>query len=1413
MMPRRFLVIALALLSLAVFGQSATAWDTKEFYHESDQEPGYQNWRSLWLCDPSVNIGRTTNCERNEHEWLTDRALSLAINGTNPWAIRSPTDLYVVDLNASFFRPDLVDGSDPNNFERSPSSWAGPLEERDLANPPHFAGVADFTYSIYDWINKNRLCPPHPRGNLTHCHNYSVWLGAGFNSSHFGSQAALSYRQLHQTALWAAGRAAQLRTALEQQDEATQAAFADNVREAELMALAYEGAAQHFLEDRWSTGHMWERWNAPDFRSNPYNNDIGQAAVIGAFTGIIHGSEAVLGQPLPLSSPLPSVGILGRDGVNPVEWQWAGSDENAYGVGDYRAEDMFDGRIGAGYGLYANTDWPLNVSTQRTAMMSCMAASFREVIEAFGTNANGGYGIDGVRIRDGAFNSNCLDTWATNWSIWKAWGALNASDTLTGTVVPYVVRTLLPSNAHIDPSEVDTNGIETAAQLFADYYGAPVSLTVDRASLARISSRIFWNGTFRPNGTDLARGGMGSFGHAQPGTYYGAPDYLEPLNLASLPATDPRGRDGNSIHGFFNRTFAGEICARSQASLFEQLRIEIRSARTSPEDRERARAVCQYLGQRIFAQTNADYSGGMRSYQVAPGTSAGARAPQQLAPVCAWQPTGAITSGPTDDTLPYYLHPGYVPFNGSSRAPNNEAWSDTFTSWGYAQQSIANWCDTTPVIDVIADDEERAREDIVAVVSDAGQRIELYGRNFGAGRGHVLIGQSWDDAIVVDDVVRWYDDRITFALNDQVEQIHFNDEDRAYVFVEKEVTESTASLPGRRTVGRFILQSDIPRPEIVSMRIFRGSEEFYSFERTEPPEDPGAHGTPPPNPDPGAFRPLTPGEIHVEIQFDSDIMTNDENTHFTLAGITIDGTWRGQRRWRGTFALPEGAEYAALRGRHPFSVNVRAREGGWIDGDPRNPGSEPDENNIVLVDTMPAHVERIEVRGGGRTVYRAQWTGGPDLDEVPNLTTPVMTDPERILRVDIARAAPAHGEGRLRLELSAPITEGTLAVQVGGATAELRQRGDDGTRWEGRFDYEEAQSGAIEGALPVRISGSDLADKGLDADPRSVAQIFPPGESSYLWARYEANRGDAASSHSGGTDTWHEIGEPPALSMVIILDASGSMGDNNRMANARDGIRQTLEGLPEDQSIELAGVVFTDCGSFQSTGFTRDLQRVRDFLTSASPSGGTPLADATTFARNLMASSANPGAENWRYVTFTDGQETCDGNVVAATQDFEKLLRDHRRTQEGRAPEEEDEDVARAPLPQVVCNPSSWRGYQVATEDNGTDLDDIKLYEHWYIERALPDGRCFARLETNMYYVHYGAIRDRAGVSARADWGINSRSSEETVDFGTSRLGAADLDRVRNAANALRGQTISLDTARGQIATAVDAALREGDGS
>ncbi len=140
--------------------------------------------------------------------------------------------------------------------------------------------------------------------------------------------------------------------------------------------------------------------------------------------------------------------------------------------------------------------------------------------------------------------------------------------------------------------------------------------------------------------------------------------------------------------------------------------------------------------------------------------------------------------------------------------------------------------------------------------------------------------------------------------------------------------------------------------------------------------------------------------------------------------------------------------------------------------------------------------------------------------------------------------------------------------------APLDRRWLDAHRWRGRFDIPEgAGYQALRGALPLRVSVQSRRGAWAAADPATAVTINDPAHwgSGLSWAGLEAMRAGVDSA-AGGPDTWHRLGEGPALSLLIILDGSGSMNDGNRHSNARAGITQTFENLPDDQLIEFAAV-------------------------------------------------------------------------------------------------------------------------------------------------------------------------------------------------------------------------------------------------
>ena len=1362
----------LILLVSILFGSvQALAWDTKE--HEPTGVGEREKWLSIYLC---LHGSGGDICSRNEHELLANDALDLAVSAHN-WNINERTDFSAVDLNASLFRPALAD------LSTFPSSQGSdfPLERRTLPAPPHFAGIPDFSYTIYDWANKNELCPARPANDqqLDYCHVYALWHGAGFNSSHFGSQATASYQVLHATALQLADDAAQMLGRISTEDE--RKAHEAAVREAELLALAYESYAQHFLADRWASGHMWDRWGAPEFNAAAYGNDMGTAVVTGLFTGIIHGYESVADQNVPdlMSSPEylsnETWGIL--PGMYTSEWRYANGSTVFEGVGDYRLEDMLDGHFGAEYLARGYFDRALNVSHQQDIMMECLTASFVEVISRFGRNDDGTIGIDRVQIRTGApsgVSDECLNPWATNRAIEAGWGG--EGDLLAVTGLGAIARYVPALKTDASISELGAGG-EIEAQINSAF---------DRVVLAAMTARINMRAFVSPNGIDLAQGGIGPYGRAQQGGAYPVASYFEPADLDTLPDYDIRGRDRQSLFGLFNRAGARYFCTNTDDYLMQY--------RGSDDDRERA--ACRMLAQRMYSGTWEEYQGQQAETQsVDYNYDVG-----QVRPLCQiagdWMPPANRT-----DDIPNRLHPGYVPWTHSTaRIDNNQLMPDgqpnnthafLADNWGLSNQSIASWCDTVPVIDYLTTDEDIQR-DIVARITDAEETITLTGLHFGDQQGKLSIGLTGTDAIEVTEVESWSDTRITFSLSDVFSEIQFDENGMIFVFVDR-VAVGTSTV-GLQSVGRFALLDAIERPEVVRVRISRGDTVFLDAQDLNAqPADPGPFAQDIPVVEPGPFRPIDPGRIQFDLTFDRPMNTDPEETLVLIGQDHVTGEWISETEWRGYFELLAGDFLRSRVGFHAIQIQAKAENGGRIDSDPSTPGEQPYSELEAAIDTIPIWVDEIEVRQGRDRIYAAHWIGGPDLEDAPNLTHQVLGDQTRGLNVTSRTAPPADGEGTVEIRLSAGVSEAPH-MTIGNVTVDLT---GEGTEWEGTFDYAEVGAGMNDGRIQIIITATDDATKGLDGDPRTVTQIYRDPEREEVWIRYEHDRGGINSQY-GGWDDWHFLAAPVDLSFVIVLDASGSMGDGTgRMELAKSGIADTLTQMPADLVVEVGAVVFYNCRGIEIRPFTRDLEAMNTFIQGVQPSQSTALGEALEAAAWLFDSSADPAATEWRFASFTDGDETCGGNVAAAMQALTDKTREHTAVLQNEEPEDPPEPE---PVVGVECRPASWRAYQVDV-GSAITLPRISLVEHWYLERALPDGRCFARLQSETRHVYYGEG------SAASGWGVNSNVSLESSEFGSSSQGIEDLNRVRRLAETIRNTSTDLQSARSQISDAVRQAL------
>lgn len=711
---RRFKATALAVLLLAL-----AAWDTRVINGDI--------WRSTYFREESKTIP--------EHSTLADLALA-ELGVVDLFGVRGSAEVTVVDLNATYFREDEMGSAD-----REGDNHRTRVEERLIPQPARFAGLPDYSYGLADWLNKNLTCPiGGPPGYTRYCHDFTGWLGS-LNSVHFGSQATWMYARYHTLALERAERARVMR---EQMTPEERLAHADALREAEHQALVYEGYAQHFLQDRWAIGHMWERWDGPD-RTQIDGRSMLASIAIGGVAGLIHGAESVTGQADPMSSPLP-----GESAARPMAFRHVSRPDQPPlpAVGDERLADMGRGAFGKGYG---GSDQPLDVSVQQREMLTCSKAGWAEVIRALGPGDRGGFGTAGARLAADAPNfpvlseETCWDMWATNRSLYVGFvgeGRL----WLTGLTALRVVR------------DFQLPGV-----------GALVEGDADGGSdLATLAWRMWRRQYLDPDGTDLARGGIGKVWTAETGDKAGLPIYAEPLDPAALPERDVGGVDRQTLYGAFSLAHSDHWGGAAAREMLDRLRRADRNRMW-----EHWQQTCQFVADMAWQGTHPSYTGRMARRRMADGKPV-----RSLAHIR----TGPREAERDDPADPFYIDQGYVSrTEARDRAP------------AFGSKPAANWCARVPVVRLSRDRELR-NANIVQVLPADARRIELFGENFGSDKGRVLFFEEGRSKRSRGRLVDWSEGRI---------QIDFRPGE---LRPGRDHLIEVRTADGRRSVGLFIVR-------------------------------------------------------------------------------------------------------------------------------------------------------------------------------------------------------------------------------------------------------------------------------------------------------------------------------------------------------------------------------------------------------------------------------------------------------------------------------------------------------------------------------------------------------------------------------------------------------------------------------
>jgi hypothetical protein len=355
--------------------------------------------------------------------------------------------------------------------ERAPSRTMTPSE---------FAQLPDFGYSLFDWATGFETCPLDSAlpaaAPLDACHDFSTHMGA-VNSNHFLPQAQAFYILYHRLALDRAAACKKMKDLIVARGGQV-ATFDDFVRACEQEAFVLEAIGHHYLQDAWSTGHMWERWGSPDLIDF---TDLQQSLLIAMTSGLIHGARGVLQDVLgfagfDVNDPLCAPGPLVRFVPGPISTP-------VVGLGDLFLGQLLD-QAGAAF------------PAQYFQLFSCAATSLRQVQRAMGDQP-GDLNPSLIEVADPT-GSACFAQRATNAAMVDGIGL----DFITPGGVP--VRVELDSLA----------ATQLVASASAAVGGSPQNVNpILQASyafdMARIVTHARLRGLAEPDATDLASGGLG----------------------------------------------------------------------------------------------------------------------------------------------------------------------------------------------------------------------------------------------------------------------------------------------------------------------------------------------------------------------------------------------------------------------------------------------------------------------------------------------------------------------------------------------------------------------------------------------------------------------------------------------------------------------------------------------------------------------------------------------------------------------------------------------------------------------------------------------------------------------------------------------------------------------------------------
>lgn len=564
------------------------------------------------------------------------------------------------------------------------------------------AMLPDYSYSLWDWVSGNETCPLGGYTQLVDpitCHGFFNHMGM-VNSNHFPPQAGDTYLRLHDIAKQRAKNCATVRgyLAIESVDDAESvdqtARFSEYLKECEIEALAIEAVAQHFLQDTWSSGHLWQRWGSPDLidfpdfssspgffllKRSPEDGKARVAQVVAAAAALVHGIEPKAPFfPDALVHPFPDIQLAGEPLIAVA--------------GDTHLHELLA---------------KARLDAQSVRMLSCATASVADVYAALGPKP--AWGSAGApRIYTGQLQPVDLaacagERYATNAAMFHG----------VGVDLPYSFGTVvrwsdLLATARFLPKAVGLLNVAVALYENLGPVGI-VRLNVDMLQLEFDAQRANHQNAL---GTDMARiersvgsrnvpGAMlgvqrNSFYRARQASYQD-PAFSETAPWPETPAGTPEGRArAMMLARFFHRGHAADWCTRISVEDLESLRSTVVAKRSAGLDTTASCAACTEIAMRHIRRGTAasDYDQAVEPFcNYVPGSDAfiyqdsAAGAPTARSLAQQWCGCSACPSknGQDDPTTIAIRSFSVTPSEIASDGPFNVNWSVDFLGSQFGQ--------------------------------------------------------------------------------------------------------------------------------------------------------------------------------------------------------------------------------------------------------------------------------------------------------------------------------------------------------------------------------------------------------------------------------------------------------------------------------------------------------------------------------------------------------------------------------------------------------------------------------------------------------------------------------------------------------------------------------------------------------